>query len=273
MSEAKETPDDPGYEPPGCELWAGPRAVLAPLQLGPNPQALPPSYDEIIEAGFDGVAWDLREVPGAAIEVLAAIAALLGGVVSRPCAVVCRCDATSVGEAVDEITAVIEACARLGAICLSLTLPPIIGVAGCDDAAGSRTGFRSYQEHLNFTGALLHEARLEAGSAGLALAIEPAVGGGLLSPVELRELIDGAYAASVGVCLDVARLGQWGSAADWIETLCHRVCLVRLPFDMMTPEDVDTIFAALIRFRYDRTIICPDAGLIVRCREAMPKPS
>ncbi len=268
MSEAKETADRSH-----CELWAGARAVLAPLRVDPTWHGLTTSHEKITGKGFDGVEWDLRKGTESAAATLTALADSFPAQPPHPCAVACRCDNSHAGDAIPALNSVIETCATLGVVSLHVTLPPIYRVTNPENEAGAQAGFRSYQEHLNFTFALLHAVRFSAEQHGVVVAVEAAVGGGLLSPTELRELLDEANSGSVGVCLDVARLSRIGSAADWMETLRHRVGTVRLPGHAECPREVDAVFSAMKRCRYDRTIVCPDPKLIATCRESMPPAS
>lgn len=265
MTEAKDT-----STAQACELWRGPRMVLAPWRCDPGEPVPPPFCQRPDASGYDGVAWDLRAFSGQ--EALARIAGAGDGRVSCG-SVACRCDATDVAEATDEVHALLAGSARLGACSLCLTLPPLLGTGRSDGIAPVAGGFRHYQEQLNFAGGLLHETRLACGSSGVTLAIEAVSGGGLLSPVELRELIDGAYAATVGVCLDLARLRSIGAALDWIDTLRHRLFVVRLPSKPVSSDEVDAVLAALSRCRFDRTIICPEPTWVPRCRAAMSCPA
>ena len=269
MSEAKETRGDPRRNDAGCELWRGPRSVLWPVTLDPHADAPPEAYAQAASEGFDGVAWDLRGSTVASAEALSTVRKPPHGVPASACAVAWRCQSTHLETAVAELTAVIEESARLGADCLCVTLPPIACTAGPAGEVHPSDEFHGYQQHLNFAAALLHELRLRAAGSGVALAMEPAAGGGLLSPVELRELIDGAYSGSVGACLDVARVSKIGAPPDWIETLRHRIVAVRLPHDTTPGLELDAVLVALTRTRYDGTIICPCAAWVDRCREAM----
>lgn len=264
MSEAKETTDRPN-----CELWAGPRAVLVPLRFDPTTPGLATRHDKVTDQGFDGVEWDLRVGTESAAVTLNVLANSISSRPPRPCAVACRCDTTNAGDAIHALNAVIDTCDPLDAVCLNVTLPPIVGVCCDHNGADAQAGFRSYQEHLNFTFTLLHEVRFTAEQHGVVVAVEAASGGGLLSPVELRELLDKANSGSVGACLDVARLSQIGSPADWMETLRHRVGTVRMPDQATCPSKVDAMFTSMERGHYDRTIICPSTTLIARCRESM----
>ena len=137
-------------------------------------------------------------------------------------ALAARCIATDVDETLDLVTGLLAVAAAIGARCLNLTIPPV-------RRNREDHGFVRYQDALNFTHTLLRRIRLEAESSGVAVALEAATGGCLLSPVELREIIDSANSWAVGACVDVGRIGALGSPADWLDTLKHRLHSVRLP--------------------------------------------
>jgi len=95
------------------------------------------------------------------------------------------------------------------------------------DTKRESSGFARYQDALNFAYQLLRAARFEAEAAGVVVAVEAAHDGCLLSPVELRELIDAVNSWVVGACLDVDRVRTVGEPIDWLTTLTHRVKAVR----------------------------------------------
>ncbi len=179
-----------------------------------------------------------------------------------------QCDLTDVNEACDDLAELLARAAALGVRCLNLAVPPLRrGEAEC--------GFARYQDMLNFTHELLQRIRLEAESSGVAVALEAAAGGCLLSPVELRELIDVANSWAVGACVDVGRVASIGSAADWLTTLTHRVHSVRLPDvggHRSDPPghagtlDGHVVAAALDEIGYERMIILPAAAETVAGR-------
>ena len=87
----------------------------------------------------------------------------------------------------------------------------------------------------------------------------------MLSPVELREIIDEANSASVGVCIDVDRVAQVGSAADWITTLRHRVHVVRFG----RPDALDDALGVLVRGGFDGTAVVVDTASGATVRKAL----
>jgi sugar phosphate isomerase/epimerase len=128
-------------------------------------------------------------------------------------------------EAVAPIRVCLKHAALWGACVCSVALPPV------RRNGKTAVAFPRCQEALNFADVLLRRLRLEAEAAGVPLALEAAAGGCLLSPVELRELIDGACSWAVGACLDWTTVTRVGDFADWCETLARRVHCVRIPAD------------------------------------------
>ena len=136
-------------------------------------------------------------------------------------AVAIRCESIDVPTAMEGVLSQLHAAAALGARVLNLRIPPV----GPSDGGES---FGRYQDGLNFAYELLHRVRHEAEATGVAVALEAADGGCLLSPVELREIIDAANSWAVGACVDAARIALFGAPADWVRTLRHRVQAVRM---------------------------------------------
>ena len=191
----------------------------------------------VAEAGFDGVEVALptragNRVTGATQglqDVFTAWARANPPVI----AVAGRGLPANVDAAIDAVKSLLEQATVMGARCLNLTIPPLLGFApagsGFDDS-----GFERYQEALNFAYSLLYSLRFESEAAGVALAVEAGAGGILLSPVELRELIDEANSWSVGACVDVGLMARFASPNDWLLTLNHRVHSVRIPQEVPT---------------------------------------
>ncbi len=134
--------------------------------------------------------------------------------------VAAACLSTEVEVGLAEVSSLLERSAVVQAKCLNLTLP---GVSGCSD----ENSFGGYQDALNFAHRVLHDLRHEAESAGVAIALEAASAGCLLSPVELREIVNQANSWAVGVCLDLDRVACVGHPVDWIRTLGGRIHSVR----------------------------------------------
>lgn len=146
-------------------------------------------------------------------------------------ALAARCTSIDAPCAVEEVRVLLRQAADLRATCLNLTIPPVAH-------ASEEVSFSRYQDALNLAYMLLHVARHEAEATGVAIALEAAANRSLLSPVELREIIDAANSWAVGVCIDVDRIAQIGCPVDWIRTLRHRVHAVRLS-DVQLADSAD----------------------------------
>lgn len=174
-------------------------------------------------ARFAGVEYVLRASapPGSIEAVPLAPEDRRGG--DDPCpirAIAAECREIQLDSAVEAVTNILQLAARADATILNLTLPPLA-------VASESAGFARYQDALNFAYQLLRGLRLQVESTGVVIAIEAAYGRWLLSPVELRELIDAANSWAIGVCIDIARVSAVGAPIDWITTLTHRVKAVR----------------------------------------------
>ncbi|MCH7632022.1 MAG: hypothetical protein IIB59_02315 [Planctomycetes bacterium] len=185
--------------------------------------------EAVAHAGADGIEWVLPspiacsgandrfqpmdtshlDDPSAAVRILA---------------VAVRCETPIVEEGVESLAALLPWAAKLGARCVNVTIPPLQSLCG-------QVGFARYQDALNFAYGLLHSIRFAAEDTGVAVALEPVIGGCLLSPVELREIIDNANSWAVGLVVDADRIAAVGSVEDWLKTLTHRIHAVRLPRD------------------------------------------
>jgi len=174
-----------------------------------------------------------------------------------------RCETVDIPSVVETVCSRLRAAASLGAKVLNVGIPPV--QQGCQGRS-----FARYQEGLNFAYELLHRVRHEAEATGVAVALEAADGGCLLSPVEVREIIDAANSWAVGACVDAARIALFGAPADWVRTLRHRVQAVRLwqttnPSDDIARHGRAACSEELIRSLDD---VPPDRPLIVCGEEA-----
>jgi len=216
-------------------------------------------------SGFDGVEWVVASDAGTLVESLHALAAALPEAANRRCSVAAHVTSTDLEAVVSILNEALEVSGGLGATCLAVTLPPIVTPRDPTKTAGAAVAFTRYQDHLNFAFQILHRLRFAAERSGVAMAVEGAAGGGLLSPVELREIIDEANSASVGVCLDIDRIAKIGSTADWITTLRHRIRAVRFGRSDAVPEALD----ALVRIHFDHTVAVVDAAVGPTVRQAL----
>lgn len=219
------------------------------------------------DAKLDGVEWTLPQALASPSDVLCKIAAQSLATTTTRCAIAVTVASTDLETIVHELNEALEASEPLRATCLSVTLPRIKDAPPTAPTPDAPVAFARYQDHLNFAFQLLHRLRFTAERTGVALAIEGGVGGGLLSPVELREIVDEANSRAVGVCIDTERVAAIGSPADWIDTLRHRVHAVRFGGGV---TDV-AVLGALDRLGYDRTCVVADVDTGPAIREAITR--
>lgn len=79
-----------------------------------------------------------------------------------------------------------------------------------------------YEDAYQRTLDCLRELAPKAEAMGLAMLVEPIWNMFLLSPLEMRDLIDEAGSRSCGVLLDTGNVTLWGFAEQWIRILGHR---------------------------------------------------
>jgi sugar phosphate isomerase/epimerase len=148
-------------------------------------------------------------------------------------------DGRAFSRAVDLTTRTLEQASWLGA--LTLVVAPAI-VAGESHGPGLAG---TYADALNGTHRALQRLRFSAERSGVTIALTAARHGFLLSPVELRELLDEQHLPSVGACLDLDACRSVGSARDWIETLGHRIhCAVLGSRRSALERPIETLAAA-----------------------------
>jgi hexulose-6-phosphate isomerase len=121
---------------------------------------------------------------------------------------------------IERTATALELARALGAEVL-LVAPAVVGGA-------AESSCCSYSDRLNGTHAALLELRFDAERAGVGIALLAPANRFLLSPVELRELIDAQSSPLVGACLSVPGVSGVGAVGDWIRTLGHRIKAVQL---------------------------------------------
>ena len=115
----------------------------------------------------------------------------------------------------------IRTAAEIGASVCILTPAAVVSVHPTDRVAG-------YTEVLNAVAEGVQDLFETAERCGVVLAVRAPFAGALLSPVEVRELVDSVGTAWVGVCVDVESLVTIGRAEDWLKVLGRRVAAVRV---------------------------------------------
>jgi len=117
---------------------------------------------------------------------------------------------------IERLGAVIEAAGARGLAAVVLA-PPVV-------TSGDPTvPLIAYGDAVNAMYFAAHQLAATAEMAGVTLCVRAPSGGCLLSPVEVRELVDAATSSSVGVCVDAEDLQPIGRLDDWIQTLHRRV--------------------------------------------------
>ncbi len=130
-----------------------------------------------------------------------------------------------------------------------------------------------YADCLNATQAALRTLWPEAEARGVHIALENVWNRFLLSPVEVRGLLDCVNSPWVGAYLDIGNVMQYGYPQDWIETLGRRIVRVHVKdyklgagseggFRPLGEGDVDwpAVMAALRHAWYDGPLIYEGSG-------------
>jgi len=141
-----------------------------------------------------------------------------------------------------------------------------------------------YEDALNRTYEGLQRLIPDAESRGVGLAMENVWNRFLLSPIELRELIDRLNSPYVGVHFDVGNVMPFGYPEDWIRILGHRILRVHLKdYDLSKPGtdgfvtlgdgDVNwaAVFGALIRAGYDGPVLYEGKGGLSEIHDRMKR--
>ena len=255
------------------ELTPMTRPILIRIEKALSWETLRERSQAAVRAGFCGIEYVISDAApadrptGVGAGEIAQDESPCAGLPVR--AVAARCTATDVTSAVENVSHLLLHAKALGAACLNLTIPPVAG-------SGREPGFARYQEGLQFAYELLHRVRFEAEASGVAVALEAPSAGCLLSPVELREIIDAANSWAVGAVIDLRRLAPLSSPADWLTTLKHRVHGVRLD-DTASPPATDSpasitvavfekVGAALDEIHYVGPVIASVCGDLAEAR-------
>jgi len=210
------------------------RPTALHIKQASSADALRDQSRDAADAGFDGVELSASLLrPGARAPAASMVDAFAAGGGAQVAAVAASLAPTDIAAGRDELVSLLGLAADLGAQCLNLAIP-LAGQPATSEGASTR-----YRDAINFVYQLLSRCRLDAEAAGVAIGLEAAAGGCLVSPVELRELLNAVNSWSVGACVDTHRIGGRASPADWALTLTHRVHTVRV-HDAAPPVSGDT---------------------------------
>jgi L-ribulose-5-phosphate 3-epimerase len=106
--------------------------------------------------------------------------------------------------------------------------PVVIVVPGVIGRPDEKAPRARYTDALTRAASALRRLWPEGELRGVQIAIENACSRFLLSPVEMRELIDQVNSPWVGACFDVGNVRHIGYPQDWIATVARRIARVRL---------------------------------------------
>ena len=248
--------------------------VINTLTASPETEvAIPDLCERAIQAGLDAIAlhvgdgrpvsFDTTDARCGEIRAAVEAAGLRIAALLQSCDVSCHFGSRNPAiqhQAIERTQAALDCAAWLGTEVLAVE-PAIVSPAssGPDDTC-------SYVHALNGTHAALQRLRFVAERRGVSIAITAARNRFLLSPVELRDLIDEQHAPSVGACLDVAACAAVGRPEDWIDALGPRIrclCLGDRPdpsprVDGAEPSAAfQSVCRALLDVGYAGPLCCP----------------
>lgn len=104
----------------------------------------------------------------------------------------------------------------------------ILVVPGCVGDWTEKRPRIGYADALTFAADALHELARDAEARGIVIAIENVWNKFLLSPVEMRELVDRVNSPWVRVYLDTGNIVNFGYPQDWIDVLGRRIARVHV---------------------------------------------
>ena len=104
----------------------------------------------------------------------------------------------------------------------------------------------SYEQTFNLVFESLKTLAARAEEHFVYLAIENPGSGLLLSPLELRELIDEINNPYMGICLNPHYAERLGDPLDWLNILDRRIIAVRLPVEQPALDEADKKYQSLL---------------------------
>ena len=93
---------------------------------------------------------------------------------------------------------------------------------------GGPTEPGSYPARYDFMSRVLRGIRFDAEASGARIAFEVGQPGDLVSPLEVRGLIDTVNSSAVGVTVNLSGVMDLGPACDWVDLLTRRLFAIRL---------------------------------------------
>ncbi|HOJ53456.1 MAG TPA: sugar phosphate isomerase/epimerase family protein [Phycisphaerae bacterium] len=165
-----------------------------------------------------------------------------------------------------------------------LGAPVLLVVPGVVGRWNAREPAVPYEEALSYAFNALRTLSFEAEARNVMIGIENVWSRFLLSPVEMRELIDHVNSAWVRAYLDVGNVLQFGYPQDWIQTLSTRIIRVHAkdyrlesgtPRGFCLPGDGDVdwpqVVAALRQIRYEGPVTYEGQGDLVEIRQRLDR--
>ena len=110
-----------------------------------------------------------------------------------------------------------------------------------------------YEQSFNNVFAALEQLTERAQEFGVYLAFENPAGGLLLSPLEVRDLIDELNSPFLGLCYNPSYAARLSNPMDWVEIMAQRIFVVRLPYGQKSENTNATISDELILEKLERT--------------------
>lgn len=120
------------------------------------------------------------------------------------------------------VSGALAVCASRGVKTLNLSIERATAATAAESAL-------RYGEAAHIVYAVLRDLRNEIESSGVMLNVASGAYGLLLSPLEMRQMIDATNSWAIGACVDVAQVSTFSRPADWITCLGSRIRAVRLP--------------------------------------------
>ena len=119
---------------------------------------------------------------------------------------------------------------------------------------GNETRVARYADALWDTHNALEALCGPTARTGVFVGVEAVSDGCLLSPVELRDLLDRVNSPYVAACLNLTSIARIGEPLGWIRTLRHRIVCVRLGDE--EGAQLDETAAALQEVLYTGPVVC-----------------
>jgi len=158
--------------------------------------------------------------------------------------------------ALETVEVLIQTAAHLRAYCPQGDMCVVVGAETCRGSGTTRP--TSYEALLNGIFVALEQVAQSAERLSVPVAIENPKREVLLSPLEVRELIDEVNSPYVGVCFNPRHAEQLGDPCDWLDILGGRVFVVHLPLTDAAEQaggDCETIISQLEKMGFSGPVV------------------